>query len=79
MANQGIEKVTGKRLPESVIETAWSNLTFTNDPVASSLAVSAAHATEVGLLESVDLKGIYDRTLLNEVLSACGAQTVAAT
>ncbi len=79
LANQGIEKVTGKKLPESLVQAAWRNLTFTNDPVASSLPVSAAHATEVGLLDKADLKGIYDLTLLNEVLSADGARTVAAT
>ncbi len=78
LANQGIEKITGKRLPEQLVEAAWRNLTFTNDPVASSLPVSAAHATEVGLLERVDLAGIYDLTLLNQVLSAAGSQGVVA-
>ena len=78
LANQGIEKVTGKKLPEPLIQAAWRNLTFTNDPVASSLPVAAAHATELGLLEKVDLTGIYDLTLLNQVLSAGGAQAVAA-
>ncbi len=79
LANQGIEKVTGKKLPESLVQAAWGNLAFTNDPVVSSLPVSAAHAAEVGLLDKVDLKGVYDLTLLNEVLSAYGARTVAAT
>ena len=79
LANQGIEKVTGKRLPEPLIQAAWRNLTFTNDPVAPSLPASAAHATEAGLLEKVDLDGIYDLALLNQVLSAGGIQPVAAT
>ncbi len=79
LVNQGIENVTGKKLPESLVSAAWGKLTFTNDPVASSLAVSAAHATEIGLLDKVDLKGIYDLTLLNEVLSSSGAAPVAAT
>jgi len=81
LANQGIERVTGKKLPESLVSAAWRKLTFTNDPVASSLAVSAAHAAQVGLLDldEVDLKGIYDLTLLNEVLSASGARTVGVT
>lgn len=79
VANRGIEKVTGKRMSESLVQAAWGKLTFTNDPVASSLPVSAAHANDVGLLDKVDLEGIYDLTLLNEVLSASGAPTVAST
>ncbi|MDQ4069781.1 MAG: sulfonate ABC transporter substrate-binding protein, partial [Actinomycetota bacterium] len=49
-------------------EASWKNLEFTNDPIASSLTVSADHATEVGLLDKVNLKGIYDLTILNQVL-----------
>jgi NitT/TauT family transport system substrate-binding protein len=68
LVNQGITKLTGKGLPAAVIDGAWKNLTFTNDPVATSLSTSATHATEVGLLPDADLRGIYDLTLLNEVL-----------
>ena len=49
---------------------------FTADPIASSLETSAKHAEEVGLLQPVDLKGIYDLTLLNELLKADGKSTV---
>jgi len=69
LVNQGIAKVTGKKLPDAVIAGAWKNLTFTNDPIASSLTVSASHATAVGLLEKVDLAGIYDLAPLNKVLA----------
>lgn len=78
LANRAIEKVTGLKLPEPVVSAAWRNLTFTNDPVASSLEASAAHATEVGLLDEVDLDGIYELTLLNDVLTAGGGRAVAA-
>lgn len=64
-----IESISGTRLPEDVIAAAWENLTFTWDPVASSLAKSAADATEAGLLEPVDLEGIYDLRILNELLA----------
>ncbi|HEX9969697.1 MAG TPA: ABC transporter substrate-binding protein [Acidimicrobiales bacterium] len=70
LANQGIEKATGKKLGAEVIASAWSRLAFTNDPVASSLRTSAEHATDLGLLEKVDLDGIYDLALLGEVLAA---------
>ena len=68
--NAAIEKITGKKLAPSVMTAAWSKLTFTNDPIASSLKTSADHAVAVGLLTKVDLKGIYDLTLLNAVLKA---------
>jgi NitT/TauT family transport system substrate-binding protein len=71
-----IEAISGTRLPEDVIAEAWDNLTFTPDPVASSLAASAADATAVGLLEPVDLAGIYDLTILNELLAERGEQEV---
>jgi sulfonate transport system substrate-binding protein len=69
LANQGIEKATGKKLAQATIESAWKNLVFTNDPVASSLRRSADNATAVGLLPKVDLEGIYDLELLEEVAS----------
>ncbi|MDQ3896596.1 MAG: ABC transporter substrate-binding protein [Actinomycetota bacterium] len=68
LANQGIAAVTGKGIAGAVLQASWKNLEFTNDPIASSLTVSADHATEVGLLAKVSLKGIYDLTLLNDVL-----------
>jgi len=70
--NAGIEAVTGEALPEEVITASWENLTFTLDPIASSLEESKNDAVAVGLLEEVDLEGIYDLTLLNEVLAERG-------
>ncbi|HYE78696.1 MAG TPA: ABC transporter substrate-binding protein, partial [bacterium] len=77
LVNLGISEVVGKKLPEAVIAAAWKNLEFTNDPIASSLATSAEHAERIGLLEPVDLKGIYDLTLLNQVLREAGKKEVA--
>jgi len=76
LVNQGITKITGKGLSTAVIDGAWKNLSFTNDPIATSLATSAKHATEVGLLAKADLAGIYDLTLLNEVLRAANQPEV---
>jgi len=72
--NAGLEKLTNKRLDDATIAGAFKNLTFTLDPIASSLQTSAEHAEAVGLLDPVDLTspGIYDLTLLNEVLTAKG-------
>lgn len=76
LANRGIEKVTGKKLADAVVTAAWKNLRFTNDPIASSLKVSAAHAHDVGLLDEAKLDGIYDLELLNQVLQAKGEPEV---
>jgi NitT/TauT family transport system substrate-binding protein len=74
--NAGIEKITGKKLSDAVITAAWKNLEFTNDPVASSLATSAQHAEAVGLLDRVDLDGIYELAPLNAALKAAGEPAV---
>jgi sulfonate transport system substrate-binding protein len=74
--NEQIELITASALPPSVISGAWENLRFTYDPIASSLAESAADAEAVGLLEPVDLDGIYDLTLLNGILTGDGAEEV---
>jgi NitT/TauT family transport system substrate-binding protein len=73
---EGIADITGQDVSADVIGTSWGNLTFTWDPIASSLLQSAADAEEVGLLDPVDLEGIYDLTLLNEVLVAAGEEEV---
>ena len=76
LANDQIEKITGKRVKDEVIAAAWKNLTFTDDPIASSLKKSADSAISIGLLDPVDLTGIYDLDPLNEVLKAAGEPTV---
>ncbi len=75
-ANAAIADVTGKPLAEKVIAGAWNNLTFTVDPIASSLSQSAADAQAIGLLDPVELKGIYDLKILNKVLAGLGRPKV---
>lgn len=64
----GIEKVTGKEIGVDLVTASFDHITFTNDPIASSLRQSARDAHDLGLIEPVDLDGLYDLTLLNEVL-----------
>ena len=79
VANDEIGKITGKPLKPEVISAAWPNLTFTDDPIASSLITSAKAAVDVGLLKPVDnLTGIYDLNLLNQVLSEADEPEVSA-
>ena len=74
--NAGIEKLTSKAIADDVLDAAWENLTFTVDPVARSLQRSKEQAVDLRLLEDVDLEGIYDLDLLNEVLRASGKDKV---
>jgi NitT/TauT family transport system substrate-binding protein len=71
-----IAKLTGKPLDVKLIQQAWGSLEFTNDPVASSLVTGAQHAEEIGLLKPTNLDGLYDLSLLNEVLKAKGESEV---
>lgn len=73
-----IEAVTGSELSPEILGAAWQNLEFTVDPIASSLATSAQHATDLGLLDPTDLEGIYDLALLNEVLAEAGEPEIPA-
>jgi sulfonate transport system substrate-binding protein len=75
--NDGIEEITSNRLEDATIAGAWENLQFTSDPIASSLEESKNDAVEAGLLEDVDLEGIYDLSILNSVLSERGEEEVA--
>ncbi|GAA1017860.1 MULTISPECIES: ABC transporter substrate-binding protein [Acrocarpospora] len=74
--NKQLESLTGKPLKPEVLDTAFKNIEFTNDPIASSLIGSADHAIKVGLLQPVDLNGIYDLTVLNQILAAKGETAV---
>lgn len=74
--NAGIKAITTKELKQETIDAAWENLKFTYDPIASSLEVSKDRAVSVGLLDDIDLDGIYDLALLNAALKARGVREV---
>jgi sulfonate transport system substrate-binding protein len=74
--NNQLTKLSGKPLKPEVLDSAFKEIEFTSDPVAASLIQGAKHAEEVGLLEPVDLDGIYDLTTLNEILKAGGKAQV---
>jgi NitT/TauT family transport system substrate-binding protein len=69
--NEEIGKLTGKKLADAVLTQAWERMRPTWDPIAPSLLASADAAHAAGFLrEKPNLDGIYDLTLLNEVLRA---------
>src|SRR5262249_29601493 len=78
MVNDEIEKFTTKKVGTDLLSTAWKNLTFTVDPIASSLEKSAHDAQALDLLKDPgDLSRLYDLTLLNELLVSSGRTPVA--
>lgn len=77
VVNGMIEKLTGKPLQQATIDQAWDRLEFTVDPIKASLERSADEAEKVGLLDPVDLTGIYSLTILNGVLVELGETPIA--
>ena len=76
-ANKELTSLLGKGLDPSVVAAAFKQITFTNDPIASSLATDAQHAVSVGLLDPVkDINSLYDLGPLNAQLKAAGQPQV---
>jgi NitT/TauT family transport system substrate-binding protein len=77
---EGIAQITGSAVAPELLARAWPNLTFTVDPIATSLQKSAADAHALGFLDGYDpntgLPGIYDLTLLNSVLGEAGRPAI---
>jgi NitT/TauT family transport system substrate-binding protein len=78
--NAELQKLTGKSIPENELRDALSRLEFTYDPLKLSLLQSAKYAYDLGFLangkERPDLSGIFDLTILNEVLKEKGLSTI---
>jgi NitT/TauT family transport system substrate-binding protein len=76
--NQQLQKETGKPLAAEVLDDAFSRMAVTYDPLRSSLAKSTQQAFDEGFLGRTppDLSGLYDLTLLNEVLREKKARPV---
>lgn len=68
--NQQLQKDAGKALAPEVLDDAFSRMQVTCDPIRASLLKSTQEAFEEGFLGRTqpDLSGLYDLTLLNEVL-----------
>ena len=76
-ANAELTSALGKGLKSSVLSAAFQQVTFTNDPVATSLAADAQHAADVGLLSPVaNISAVYDLGPLNKLLAAAGEPQV---
>jgi NitT/TauT family transport system substrate-binding protein len=77
--NAQIEAITGSAVSPEITTASFANLTFTADPIAASLLGSAEDAEAIGLLDPVELDGIYDLASLNALLAERGDPEVSDT
>ncbi|MCU7825424.1 aliphatic sulfonate ABC transporter substrate-binding protein [Kitasatospora sp. DSM 101779] len=76
-ANAAIKEAAGNALDAAVLDPAWKDIEFLDDPLANTLQAEADHAVTAGLLKKPNLAGIYDLAPLNKVLQAQGGTAVA--
>ena len=75
--NVELEKLTQKTLAEDILNASLSRIEFTYDPIRLSLFQDANDAYKMGFLpEQPDLSGIYDLTILDQVLEERGLPSV---
>jgi NitT/TauT family transport system substrate-binding protein len=76
--NQQLQKETGKPLPPEELNDAFSRIEVTYDPIRSALLKSSQQAFDQGFLGRTppDLSGLFDLTLLNEILQEKKARLV---
>jgi len=78
--NSSVYALTNQGYSSSILSASLSRMTFSYDPLETSVAVQAQHAYAVGDLQqdptSTLLSGIYNLTILNEVLTSQGLATV---
>ena len=78
LLNQQIQKETGKAFQPAVLDEAFGRLSVTYDPLRGTLLTSAHNAFDLGFLghQLPDLSGIYDLTILNQVLAEKGRKAI---
>lgn len=78
LLNGQIQKETGKALPPAIVNEAFTRIEVTDDPIRNSLLAAARLAYDAGFLgrQMPDLSGVYDLTLLNEILKEKGKRVI---
>ena len=77
-ANATLTKALGTGLSPEVLAASFQETTFTNDPGVQSLNDQIRKGVAVGLLQPLNLDGIFDFGPLNRELAAAGKPAVAA-
>jgi NitT/TauT family transport system substrate-binding protein len=62
IVNAELERLTGKALPDAVLQAAWSHVDFTSDPLQESIEQFALAAATSGYLptQELELAGLFD-------------------
>jgi NitT/TauT family transport system substrate-binding protein len=77
-----LSTLTGSTPKAGIVAAAWPGITFTDDPLPATLAESAQHAIDVGLLEEGGVQevggfdGLYDLGPLNALRTAAGKPAI---
>jgi NitT/TauT family transport system substrate-binding protein len=66
-ANAAFGALTSHPLKPEILQEAFGRLELTVDPLEPQLKTAATRAKELGFIDSDDLSGMVDLTLLNEV------------
>src|ERR1700751_3578689 len=76
--NQQIQPETSKALPPAVLDEAFSRMQVAYDPLHGALNTAAQQAFDGGFLgrQKPDLSGLYDLSLLNQVLAEKGRKEI---
>ncbi|TFB48199.1 ABC transporter substrate-binding protein [Cryobacterium tagatosivorans] len=69
---------TGKALPDAVLARALGSVRFTTDPLAGTFETLLDAGVDAGTSKPGDLNGLFDLSLLNDVLAEQGEDPVSA-
>jgi NitT/TauT family transport system substrate-binding protein len=75
-ANTQLATLTGKALKAPELAAAWSDMTFTNDPIVSSILTDLVHAKAAGF-PATNISGIFDLGPIDNVLISEGKAKLA--
>lgn len=77
--NDELKTLTGKALPQAVIDAAFGEIQLTADPLASDFTELAKDQVTAGIIKSApSVQGFANLTLLNKELKAAGQSAVSA-
>jgi NitT/TauT family transport system substrate-binding protein len=75
--NDQIKKLSGSTLAPNIIDRAFTELSFTTDPFASTFPQLSKDSVTAGITKTeTDVKGLFDLTALNATLTSAGKPTV---
>jgi NitT/TauT family transport system substrate-binding protein len=72
-------KLSGKKLPDGVLQQSIRNVQFTLDPLNDTFVTMSQWASDLGFAKQVELKGLVDTSIIQELsgttMSSAGAAT----